>query len=118
MTDVPKLHDLADLLEQAADTLALFAHHAEHNTEALDDTRQLACRLAMDLMPDTVSIANVGGLDTRRLRHVAASSLLRLSSLARTRGVTSIVNGAFVSHVAGDLMAAAGILRLEAAGLE
>lgn len=117
MDESRRLLDLADLLERAADALALFAHDANFGIEPVATTRDAACDLAMQLMPESESVANVGGRDTRRLRHTAASSLLRLASLARTRGATSIADGAAATQLANELMAVANEIRIAAAGL-
>lgn len=118
MADTTKLHGLVDVLEPAADTLALFTHHATHGGEVLDATRQTALKIALQLMPEADSIANVDGIDTRRLRHSAASSLLRMVSLSRTHGTTSMADGAAAPMLVRNLVSAANELEFEAAGLE
>lgn len=118
MDEFRRLLDLADLLERAADALALLAHDANIGIEPAAAARNDACNLAMQLMPESESVANVGGKDTRRLRHTAASSLLRLGSLARTRGATSVTDAAAATQLANELMAVANEIRIEAAGLE
>lgn len=118
MDEHRRLLKMANLLEGAAETLTQFAHLSQSGTELPKSTRQAACDLAMQLMPEADSIANVAGKDTRRLRHAAASSLLRLASLARTRGATSSADAAAATQLALELIAVAEDVRIEAAGLE
>jgi len=115
---VRRLHDLADVLEQGANSLALFAHYAQHGIDAPDDTSRSAVTVAMALIPDEVGVLNLAGIDTRRLRHVASSALLRLASLARTRGATSVADAGAASQLAHELLSAANHVRIEATGLE
>lgn len=118
MDERRRLLDLADVLEQGADTLALFAHHAKHRSQASNETRQTARELAMKLLPEYETQKDRDGLNMRRSRHAASAALLRLATLARTEGAVSIADGAAASLLANELHSAAAKLRMKAAGLE
>lgn len=117
MTEHIRLLDLAETLEQGAHSLAVFALYVDHSGPIADDVRQAAVDVAMALMPDESNILNLGGIDTRRLGHAAASSLLRLASLARTRGAMTAADAAAATQLARELLIAGNHLRIEAAGL-